>query len=183
MWSPTSRVDAIVGFPFHRGVLACGERRPWRSLEEIVADRDRRLFLAICPKLSNPENLGALADRRRVRNRCDPGRSEVSRPALAAGAPRLDGHRAAVTHHRRRTIWRRWRAGCSEQKAWSCSPPSQSPVRNLSGALTVRDGLDWSSATSTRGSIRSGCACAGGPSPSRCARAPARSMSPWPPGS
>ncbi|MGP0066545.1 MAG: TrmH family RNA methyltransferase [Isosphaeraceae bacterium] len=56
-----ARVDAIVGFPFHRGVLACAERRPWPSLEEIVADRDRRLFLAICPKLSNPENLGALA--------------------------------------------------------------------------------------------------------------------------
>jgi tRNA G18 (ribose-2'-O)-methylase SpoU len=54
-------IDAIVGFPFHRGVLACAERRPWPSLEEIVADRGRRLFLAICPKLSNPENLGAIA--------------------------------------------------------------------------------------------------------------------------
>jgi tRNA G18 (ribose-2'-O)-methylase SpoU len=55
------RVDAIVGFPFHRGVLACAERRPWPSLQEIVADCERRLFLAICPKLSNPENLGAVA--------------------------------------------------------------------------------------------------------------------------
>src|ERR1700733_31199 len=24
-----AQVDAIVGFPFHRGVLACAERRPW----------------------------------------------------------------------------------------------------------------------------------------------------------
>jgi len=55
------RVDAIVGFPFHRGVLACAERRPWPRLQDIIADRKRRLFLAICPKLSNPENLGALA--------------------------------------------------------------------------------------------------------------------------
>lgn len=54
-------VDAIVGFPFHRGVLACAERRPWPDLEEMISDRDRRLFLAICPKLSNPENLGAIA--------------------------------------------------------------------------------------------------------------------------
>jgi tRNA G18 (ribose-2'-O)-methylase SpoU len=53
-------VDTIVGFPFHRGVLACAERRSWPSLEEIAAGRDRPLFLAICPKLSNPENLGAL---------------------------------------------------------------------------------------------------------------------------
>jgi tRNA G18 (ribose-2'-O)-methylase SpoU len=58
---PHAMVDAIVGFPFHRGVLACAERRPWPNLEEIVADRDRPLVLVICPKLSNPENLGALA--------------------------------------------------------------------------------------------------------------------------
>ncbi len=58
---PHSLVNAIVGFPFHRGVLACAERRPWPSLEEIVAGPDRPLFLAICPKVSNPENLGALA--------------------------------------------------------------------------------------------------------------------------
>ena len=22
-------IDQVVGFPFHRGILACGERRPW----------------------------------------------------------------------------------------------------------------------------------------------------------
>jgi tRNA G18 (ribose-2'-O)-methylase SpoU len=58
---PHALVDAIVGFPFHRGVLACGERRAWPNLEELVADRDRRLVLVICPKLSNPENLGGIA--------------------------------------------------------------------------------------------------------------------------
>ena len=57
----SKQVDAIVGFPFHRGVLACGMRRPWPSLQEIVEDRGRALFLVICPKLSNPENLGSLA--------------------------------------------------------------------------------------------------------------------------
>jgi tRNA G18 (ribose-2'-O)-methylase SpoU len=58
---PHGLVAAIVGFPFHRGVLACAERLAWPPLEEIVGDRDRPVFLAICPKLSNPENLGALA--------------------------------------------------------------------------------------------------------------------------
>jgi tRNA G18 (ribose-2'-O)-methylase SpoU len=53
-------IDQIVGFPFHRGILACGERRPWPSLEEMVAD-ERPFFLVLCPKISNPENLGAIA--------------------------------------------------------------------------------------------------------------------------
>ena len=50
-----------MGFPFHRGVLACGQRGA------LASDRgDRRsggesLFLVICPKLSDPENLGAIA--------------------------------------------------------------------------------------------------------------------------
>jgi tRNA G18 (ribose-2'-O)-methylase SpoU len=50
-----------VGFPFHRGVLACAERRPWPPLDEIVRGADRRITLVICPRLSNPENLGAIA--------------------------------------------------------------------------------------------------------------------------
>lgn len=60
---PHRLVDHVVGFPFHRGMLGSGRRVPWPSLETIVPDRDRdRPFLAvICPKLSNPENLGAIA--------------------------------------------------------------------------------------------------------------------------
>ena len=58
---PHELVDAIVGFPFHRGVLACGETRPWPPLSEIVERAGRRLTLVICPRLSNPENLGAIA--------------------------------------------------------------------------------------------------------------------------
>ena len=54
-------IDSIVGFPFHRGVLACAERRPWPPLEEIVERAGTRLTLVVCPKLSNPENLGAIA--------------------------------------------------------------------------------------------------------------------------
>ncbi len=58
---PDALIDQVVGFPFHRGVLACGERRPWPTLDSMLADADRPFFAVICPKLSNPENLGALA--------------------------------------------------------------------------------------------------------------------------
>ena len=58
---PHNLVDSIVGFPFHRGVLACAERRPWPPLDEIVKRAGPRLTLVICPRLSNPENLGAIA--------------------------------------------------------------------------------------------------------------------------
>jgi len=58
---PHELIHTLVGFPFHRGILACAERRPWPPLREIVRDRDRPLTLVICPRLSNPENLGAIA--------------------------------------------------------------------------------------------------------------------------
>ena len=58
---PHELIHALVGFPFHRGILACAERRPWPPVHEIVRDRNRRLTLVICPRLSDPENLGAIA--------------------------------------------------------------------------------------------------------------------------
>ncbi len=54
-------IDSIVGFPFHRGILGCAKVRPWPPLAEIVQAAGPRLTLVICPKLSNPENLGAIA--------------------------------------------------------------------------------------------------------------------------
>lgn len=61
--APDTMVDAIVGFPFHRGVLGCGLRRTWPSPDELIAagEPGRAMLLVICPKLSNPENLGTLA--------------------------------------------------------------------------------------------------------------------------
>jgi tRNA G18 (ribose-2'-O)-methylase SpoU len=58
---PHELIDSLVGFSFHRGVLACGRRLAWPSLDEIVKAAPDRLTLVICPKLSNPENLGAIA--------------------------------------------------------------------------------------------------------------------------
>jgi tRNA G18 (ribose-2'-O)-methylase SpoU len=58
---PHAWIDELVGFRFHRGVLACGERRPWPALSELFGGRAGRLTLVICPKLSNPDNLGTIA--------------------------------------------------------------------------------------------------------------------------
>jgi tRNA G18 (ribose-2'-O)-methylase SpoU len=58
---PDAIVDSIIGFPFHRGVLACGERQAWPALGEIVERAGARLTIVVCPRLSNPENLGAVA--------------------------------------------------------------------------------------------------------------------------
>jgi tRNA G18 (ribose-2'-O)-methylase SpoU len=57
---PFALIHDIVGYPFHRGVLASARRIPWPPWQELFAGRDR-LTLAACPVLSNPENLGSLA--------------------------------------------------------------------------------------------------------------------------
>jgi tRNA G18 (ribose-2'-O)-methylase SpoU len=53
-------VEQIVGFNFHRGVLACGRRPPAPELEQIVANRSAGLRLVICPDVQDPQNLGAI---------------------------------------------------------------------------------------------------------------------------
>jgi tRNA G18 (ribose-2'-O)-methylase SpoU len=55
------QIHAVVGFPFHRGVLACAQRTAWPSAAEILRQSDGRCTLVVCPRLSNPENLGAIA--------------------------------------------------------------------------------------------------------------------------
>ena len=57
---PHARIDALVGFQFHRGVLASGHRRPPPLLDEVVRRAGARLTLLVCPALYNPENLGAI---------------------------------------------------------------------------------------------------------------------------
>ncbi len=52
----------VVGFPFHRGVLAAGRRGPALSLEGILNDAvtatGGTLRLAVLPEVTKPENLG-----------------------------------------------------------------------------------------------------------------------------
>jgi tRNA G18 (ribose-2'-O)-methylase SpoU len=58
---PHELVHELVGFPFHRGVLACGLRKPWPAIGSLLKSSGNRVRLVICPRLSNPENLGTIA--------------------------------------------------------------------------------------------------------------------------
>ena len=53
-----SEMEKWAGFPFHRGVVAIARRPEGVSLESFLAGKARRL--AVAPKLTDPENLGAL---------------------------------------------------------------------------------------------------------------------------
>jgi tRNA G18 (ribose-2'-O)-methylase SpoU len=107
---PRGMLDLLVGFNFHQGVLACGERRPWPwpGLAGLVARMGERATLVVCPRLDNPENLGALirladvfgVDALLVGSRCpDPLSRRVLRvsmgtalrlPVIASGAIERD---------------------------------------------------------------------------------------------
>jgi tRNA G18 (ribose-2'-O)-methylase SpoU len=57
---PHRLLDLLVGFNFHQGVLACGVRVPQPELAGLVAGLGARATLMVCPRIDNPENLGAL---------------------------------------------------------------------------------------------------------------------------
>jgi tRNA G18 (ribose-2'-O)-methylase SpoU len=58
---PFELVHALVGFPFHQGVMACGRRLPWPEWRTLWPDDRATLRLVVCPRISNPENLGSIA--------------------------------------------------------------------------------------------------------------------------
>lgn len=53
-------IHRIVGFKFHSGVIACGRRKPRRTLNEVVGQISSRATILICPEIANTENLGGL---------------------------------------------------------------------------------------------------------------------------
>src|SRR5438067_3235026 len=48
---PDAALDLLVGFNFHQGVLACGVRRPWPGLAELVAGVGATATVVVCPRL------------------------------------------------------------------------------------------------------------------------------------
>jgi len=56
---PDEWVEQLVGFNFHRGVLACGRRTNSPGLQDI-AGVEGRTTLVVCPDVQDPENLGAI---------------------------------------------------------------------------------------------------------------------------
>jgi tRNA G18 (ribose-2'-O)-methylase SpoU len=57
---PHDQIETLVGYHFHRGVLACGRRRAWPALEITLLDLPQRATLVVCPTLDKPDNLGAI---------------------------------------------------------------------------------------------------------------------------
>ena len=58
----TPVISGLIGFKFHRGVLACGVRPPQRSLDSIC-DADslsQRSLIVLCPEIRDPANLGTI---------------------------------------------------------------------------------------------------------------------------
>jgi tRNA G18 (ribose-2'-O)-methylase SpoU len=57
---PDDWVEDLVGFNFHRGVLACGRRRPNPAWQETLPPGGGRATAVVCPDVQDPENLGAI---------------------------------------------------------------------------------------------------------------------------
>lgn len=55
-----AKAGELVGFTFHQGVLACGVRRAWPSALSLARRARSRMTIAVCPRIDNPENLGAI---------------------------------------------------------------------------------------------------------------------------
>ena len=58
----TPVISALIGYQFHRGVLACGRRPAERNLEELCAGLApaQHCLLVLCPEIRDPANLGTI---------------------------------------------------------------------------------------------------------------------------
>jgi tRNA G18 (ribose-2'-O)-methylase SpoU len=57
---PEDRLDLLIGYPFHTGVLAVGIRKPSPSLCEVLPEKSARSIIVILPEITNPDNIGSL---------------------------------------------------------------------------------------------------------------------------
>jgi tRNA G18 (ribose-2'-O)-methylase SpoU len=58
--APPGLVDQIVGYPFHAGIIAVGQRKPSLALEQFIPAQNNKTLLVICPDLRSTENLGSI---------------------------------------------------------------------------------------------------------------------------
>jgi tRNA G18 (ribose-2'-O)-methylase SpoU len=56
---PHAAVRELIGFRFHRGVLACGFRPPNRDLRQLLSDGQAATWV-VCVGVQDPENLGGI---------------------------------------------------------------------------------------------------------------------------
>jgi tRNA G18 (ribose-2'-O)-methylase SpoU len=64
-------IKEIIGYQFHRGALACGVRRPFSSLQDVVPATGPATVV-VCPQVQDPENMGSI-----LRSACVLGASAV----------------------------------------------------------------------------------------------------------
>jgi len=57
---PTRMIDELIGFHFHRGLLACGRRKPAIRVDEVLEQAPLQSTCLICPDVTDPENLGTI---------------------------------------------------------------------------------------------------------------------------
>ncbi len=53
-------LDELVGFQFHRGVLACGRRKSLLAPDAFLADVHDRSLITLCDRVVDQENLGGI---------------------------------------------------------------------------------------------------------------------------
>ena len=60
--APTAIISRLIGFQFHRGVLACGRRPPSQSIEWLCRSLPPQspALVVLCPELRDPTNLGTI---------------------------------------------------------------------------------------------------------------------------
>ena len=58
----TPLISRLIGFQFHRGILACGLRPVQQNLESLLASNAaaKRLLIVLCPEIRDPANLGTI---------------------------------------------------------------------------------------------------------------------------
>jgi len=57
---PPHEIEKLIGFNFHRGILACGRRPLNPAPEELLLPADRPLFVLAAIDVLDPENLGTI---------------------------------------------------------------------------------------------------------------------------
>ncbi|QDU25960.1 23S rRNA (guanosine-2'-O-)-methyltransferase RlmB [Anatilimnocola aggregata] len=58
--APRELMTELVGFRFHRGVLACGQRKPAPDLRAMMPPLDQPATILVCPAVQDPTNLGSI---------------------------------------------------------------------------------------------------------------------------
>lgn len=58
--APPKLIEAVVGYNFHRGMLACGVRPPLQPLDKTLAATPNQSTLVVCVGIQDPTNLGSI---------------------------------------------------------------------------------------------------------------------------